>query len=173
MVNAMNEMLRPMKPRFAAWVLLLAYICALPAALPLAFAAVACMDRSHGVELCAGGTEVRVILTHGVGHGALPHEAIHRHCAVARLLASFAQAPIGGDPDHIVRFAAASSILEEERGALLERSFAASDCAPVFVMIKEMTLPRFVDSTFLWEQFPTEHAPPAFLAGLKSTLLLI
>jgi hypothetical protein len=98
--------------------LLVAYVCALPAWLPLAFAAVARVEGSHGVALCASGAEMHVVLTHPSRCQGMRHEVIHRHGLAARMLASLA-AP-GDGPDHVVIFTSPERTLSEESAAAPE-----------------------------------------------------
>jgi len=164
----MTTTFRQITPRLGAWLLLLAYLCALPAALPLLISALARAEGSHGVEVCLFGSEARVTLT----HDGARHSAAHRHSALACLLVAFAQPRRNAELDHIVKFVAPSNLLEERRAAAPDRDPAAG-CAATSAIIGHIILPRPCDLVAWRNHFLLENAPPAFFPGLKSTLLLI
>jgi hypothetical protein len=172
-IQRMIRHLREQRSRIAAGVMLAVYLCTLPALLPMAFAALARLEGSHGVEVTIGGDESLVSLTHGAMGVRLPHEAIHHHCLFARVLASFSEPRNGGDPDHIVRFASGSRILDEPRIVPPPLPLDASACAPEFSLFVEIVLPDPMHDSAGDHIFSDEHAPPDSFLGLKSTRLLI
>lgn len=153
-----------------ALVLLLAYACAMPSVLPTAFAMLARMEGSHGIEMSAGAEETDVVLTHPGAEGK-SHDAIHHHCLFAKALAAFAEAPRDHDPDHRVKFACSAARLLEKRTIVPVISLSADAFAPEYFVIAEITIPQ-PDGARDWLEVAPPRPPDALLE-LKSTLLLI
>ncbi len=154
----------------AGWLLVLAYVGTLPSLLPTAFALLAWMEGSHGIELRAGGDETDVVLTHPGGAGK-SHDAIHRHCVFARMLASFAESPRNEDPDHLVKFTNGANRGVEKRMVAPCAQLAADAAAPEFSTVARIETSR---RTYVRE-WPkgAPPRPPDGLLELKSTLLLV
>lgn len=168
----MNRKSHISRKRLAGLILLVAYFGAMPGLMPATFAMLARWEGSHGVDVCIAGEDARVILTHCAAPGVKCHDAIHRHGFAARLLTSIAQPANGGGPDHIVRFVSGPNTGAEKQLVAPEPPVTASAVMPEFVVVSEIALPREIESGSAWGDAPAE-IPPAFLVGLKVTLLLI
>jgi hypothetical protein len=158
-----------MRTRFAACLLALIYVTALPGLLPVAFAALAAAEGSHGIDLRTRGAETCVVLTHRLGC-AVGHDATHRHGVLARVLTVTATRE-GSDPDHVVHFVSGQVATAEKRPSLLEPERGNEIPAPSLDVTTEVAAPRR-------EAAPVAHCgaprrPPAQLAALRSTLLVI
>ncbi len=154
----------------AGWLLVLAYVCTLPSLLPAAFALVAKVEGSHGIELSAAGDETDVVLTHP-GFAGKPHDVIHHHCLFARALAGFAESPRNNDPDHRVKFTGGANRCLEKRAIVPVVQLTADAVVPEFFVIAEIAIPRpsYVGE---WPEGAPPR-PPDGLLELKSTLLLV
>lgn len=161
----------PLNARLAGWLMVLAYVCTMPALMPAAFATLARLEGSHRVEVRMVGDETRVALAHDAPAGMRSHEAIHHHCLFARILTLFAEPDRGGGPDHLVRFTGSMNRLASKQVVVPEASSAADAVAPKFVRVTEIALP----SRSFAHSWPggAEPKPPATLHGLKSTVLLL
>jgi hypothetical protein len=160
------------RKRLAGLILLVAYFGAMPGLTPAAFAMLAKWEGSHGVDVAIDGGCTRVILTHHAPPGVACHDAIHRHGFGARLLTSFAQPPNDGALDHVMRFVSGVNTGAEKQLAAPEPPVIANVGLPEFLVVSEMALPPKSESGSAWGRTPAK-APPAFLIGLKITLLLI
>jgi hypothetical protein len=88
------------------------------------------------------------------------------------LLTSFAQPANDGALDHVLRFVSGVNAGAEKQLVAPEPPVTASVVLPEFVVVSKIALPREIESGSAWSPAPAV-APPAFLIGLKSTLLLI
>jgi hypothetical protein len=115
--------------------------------------------------------ETRVVLTHRGASRTLPHDAIHRHCLAAQVLASISQRDDNGGPDHVVIFLRDRNE-GYERAVAPEATLTADNAAPQFAVIAKLVAPGESEPQ-AWALRAAPQAAPAFLVGLKSTLLLI
>ena len=166
----MKSHARNKRTLLAGWLLVLAYVGTLPSLLPAAFALMARLEGSHRVELCAGGGAARVMLTHPGGAGK-SHDAIHRHCVFARMLASFAESPRNDDPDHLVKFTSGANRGVERRTLAPDAPLTADAAAPEFSAVAQVGIPVRTHVRE-WPQGAAPR-PPDGLLKLKSTLLLV
>ncbi len=159
-----------MRARLAGWLLVLAYACTLPSLLPAAFAVLALVEGSHGIELRIGGEEVAVVLTHPGGAGK-PHDAIHHHCLFAKMLTAFAEPPRNDNPDHLLKFTGGSVRSLEKRTVVPDAPLSSDAAMPVYFIVAEVAIPR-PNFACAWPEGAPPR-PPAELVELASTLLLI
>lgn len=159
-----------MRARFAGWLLVLAYACTLPSLLPSAFAMLAWVEGSHGIELRVVGETTQLVLTHP-GSAGKPHDAIHRHCLLAKMLTAFAEPPRKDNPDHLLKFTGGSVRSLEKRAVVPDAPLDSEVAMPVYYVVAEIAIPRPMFGREWPEGAPPR--PPAELVELKSTLLLI
>jgi hypothetical protein len=143
--------------RLAVWGVLLLYVGVFsPLGLAMT-AALGALDREHRLMVEPGTESFRVVL-----HHASPGE-LHRHGLVARAFAAFAQKDNAANTDHVLQFAAPSSLLQKLQSELV--SIAGVPTSLNIWSLRERLL----------ASVPT-HAPPAEggpLSFLRSTQLLI
>lgn len=159
-----------MRARLAGWLLVLAYACTLPSLLPAAFAALARVEGSHGIELRVGGEETELVLTHP-GFAGKAHDAIHHHGLLAKMLTAFAEPPRSDNPDHHLKFTGGTVRCLEKRAVVPDVEMTAEAVEPKYFVIAEIAQPRPALTRRWPESAPPR--PPAELVELASTLLLI
>jgi hypothetical protein len=156
----------------AGWLLVLAWCAAMPGFAPAIFGALARLEGSHGVELCGAGEAVSVVLTHGAQNAGRPHELVHHHCFLARILASLA-VPGADQPDHVVHFATAANADIGEKLAPPPASLTADVAAPNLFPLSALEPPRAEAARPLATGGPAEHAPPVGWIARHGAQLLI
>lgn len=159
-----------LKLLLAGWLLVASWFAATPGVMPMLFATAAWMDGEHGVQIGGAGDEVSVVLTHGEENAGRVHEQIHHHRLLGRMLTS-CTISTGGQPDHVMLFATATSA-KEERQSVVPRGAQPVATVPAlpqtFILIP---LPKSEDAprrrVALW---PPGSIPD--IPGLRPALLI-
>jgi hypothetical protein len=146
--------------RRSGWLLVLAWLVAMPGVLPLLFAAAAWIDGEHGVLLRGGGEEVAVVLTHGAQNLGKLHEQIHHHRLLGRVLTCCATSP-AGQPDHVMQFRGTNAAGEDRQIA------ATPDSGD-----SDFTVPPLLEGTEILVVAAEERELPNYRLAIRCSALL-
>lgn len=122
------------------------------------------LDSDHHARLEFGAEGVQLVLRHD---GACVR---HQHQAAARVLTLFAATPSAANPDHVLQFRAANSLLREANPVLVAPNQTATS-------LVHLASPSPQPGVCSGHTTAPLHPPPAPVAprhcGLRSTVLLI
>ena len=155
----------------AGWLLVFAWLGAMPGFLPTLFAAVAWLEGSHRVEVRGDREGVSVVLAHGGSTHGLPHACIHEHGWFAKVLA-VCTSEENGEPDHVAMFHSAGAGLREDSAPKLNDEVASEPFPPAALVVTRLPQPPVL-AVRRWVRGAPPDGPPAHFPGKNSTLLLI
>lgn len=155
----------------AGWLLVFAWLAAMPGLLPEVFAALASFEGSHDVSIRVGAHSTAVLLGHQGSTAGVSHESIHHHGKLASMLCTIA-GDHSNDPDHEAMFEGGAEA-DELRQTLVNIDSAVGPAIPPLHIICVLTDAEVFAVPFVYRGELLAHAPPSQFRGLGSTLLLI